>query len=88
MGKAEHHSISLGDETYSILSELSKNLKKSIPETIHAIATGNKIVHGVLFTEEHICLNCSHRPSYSIDKCPSCGGPVITRYVKSETRRS
>lgn len=88
-----HHSITIGEETYCMLSDLSKNLKRTIPETIHSLVKGGKFMFGVLFYPENICLACGKIVDYSdvrsSERCPFCaGGPVITRYVKVETRGS
>jgi predicted RNA-binding Zn-ribbon protein involved in translation (DUF1610 family) len=93
MPNEHYHSITLGDETYCILKELSKNLKRSIPETIHSVVKGGKFMFGVLFYPENICLACGKIVDYSDVRtsahCPLCGvGPVITRYVKVEARES
>jgi len=88
-----YHSVTLNQETYSILNELSKNLKKSIPEIIHSVVTGRQFVHGILFDAQNVCLTCGRIVDYcaerNTDRCPFCdGGPVVTRYVKVETRGS
>jgi predicted RNA-binding Zn-ribbon protein involved in translation (DUF1610 family) len=93
MVKEGYHSITLGDETYGILTELSKNLKRSIPETIHSIVKGGRFMFGVLFYPENICVACGKTVGYSdvrsSNQCPFCRGhSVITRYVKQEARES
>lgn len=77
MPKGGFHSVTLSDQIFDILSKVSKSLNKSIPETIYDMATGNKIIHGVLFAEEHICVDCGYRPSYNIGKCPSVVVPLL-----------
>ena len=85
MAKEGFHSVTLSDRTFDILSKVSENLKKAIPETINSLVTGQKVIHGVLFTEEHVCLNCGSILGYNTEKCPLCNsGPIITRYVKSQ----
>jgi DNA-directed RNA polymerase subunit RPC12/RpoP len=94
MPSESYHSVSVRDETYCILTELSKNLKRSIPETIHSVVKGGKFMFGILFYPENICLACGKTVNYLAldvrrsDRCPFCAGQVITRYVKAETRGS
>lgn len=85
--------MTVEDETYCVLAELSKNLKRTIPETLNSIITGKKFMFGILFNAENVCLSCGKIVDYSdvrsTDQCPFCkGGPIITRYMKVETRGS
>lgn len=93
MAKEGYHSVTLADETFSILTELSKNANKSIPKIIDAIVTGHHFIHGILFHAETVCLSCGHVLDYCAErsaiKCPFCNSDVVvTRYVKVETRGS
>jgi rubrerythrin len=83
MVKIGYHCVTLRNETFSILERLSRTLEKSIPEIIHLAVTDRKVIHGVVFRSEDICLNCGYRPAVKSEKCPICNGTVITRYVKA-----
>lgn len=81
------HTVTVREETYSILKDYSKRSDLSIPETIHSLLRGLDGIRGLKFYVEYICLNCGHRPSTLTEVCPICKGTVCVRYVVKSSAR-
>lgn len=85
MPKETYRNVTLKDETYFLLKEISKNQNRSVSQTIHSLVTGEKYPQepgSLNFRSEWVCLDCGHRSSDPSDKCPICKGPILARYIK------